>query len=55
MIRVIFAIVAVAMEDLKVHCVNANLPLEKSAIWFKPVIQKGKTGKQTAGALYYKY
>ncbi len=55
MIRVVCAMLAVAIEDLEVHLGNSNLPLEKSAIRFEPSAQKGETGKQTAGALYYQY
>ena len=32
MIRAICAILAIAIEDLEVHCDNANLLLRKSAI-----------------------
>ena len=39
----------VAIEDLEVHLGNSNLPLEKSAIWFKLLAQKRETGKQTTG------
>ncbi len=46
---------AIAIKDLKVHLRNSSLSLEKSAIWFEPLAQKGETGKQTAGALYYQY
>ncbi len=46
---------AVAIEDLEVHLRNLNLPLGKSTIWFRPSAQKGETGKQTAGARYYRY
>lgn len=46
---------AVAIEDLEVRLSNSNLPTGKSAIRFEPSAQKGEAGKQTAGALYYKY
>ncbi len=55
MIRVICAILAVAMKDLNMRLGNLNLPLGKSAIQFEPSAQKGETGKQTASALYYQY
>ncbi len=55
MIIVVCAMLAVAIEDLEVRLGNSNLPLGKSAIRFEPSAQKGETGKQTAGALYYKY
>lgn len=55
MIRVVYAILAVAIKDLKVHYGNANLPLGKSKIRFEPLAQKGVTNKQIADALYYKY
>ena len=55
MIKVVFAILIVAIEDLEVRCGNTNLSLGKSAIWFESLAQKEETGKQTAGALYYKY
>ncbi len=46
---------AIAIEDLKVHLRNLNLPLGKSVIWSEPLAQKREIGKQTAGALYYHY
>lgn len=55
MIKVVYAILIIAINDLKVRCSNANLPLEKNAIWFETLPQKGETNKQTAGTLYYKY
>lgn len=55
MIRVVCAMLAVAIEDLEVRLSNSNLPTGKSAIRFEPSAQKGEAGKQTAGALYYKY
>ena len=54
-IKVIYAMFVIAIEDLKMYLSNSNLPLEKSAIWFELLAQKGETGKQTASALYYKY
>ena len=55
MIRVVYAMLAVAIKDLKVRLGNSNLPLGESAIRFESLAQKGETGKQTACALYYKY
>lgn len=52
MIRVVCAMLVVAIEDLEVRLGNSNLPLGKSAIWVEPLAQKGDTGKQMAGALY---
>ena len=53
MIRVVCAMLAVAIEDLEVRLSNSNLPVRKSAIRFEPLAQKGETGKQMAGALDY--
>ncbi len=53
MIRVVCAMFAIAIEDLEVRLRNSNLSLGKSAIWFELSAQKGETGKQTAGTLYY--
>ena len=46
---------AVAIEDLKVRLGNLNLPSGKNVICFEPLAQKGETGIQTAGILYYQY
>ena len=51
MIRVVCAMFAVAIEDLKVCLGNLNLPLRKSTIWFELLAQKEETGKQTANTL----
>ena len=53
MIRVVYAILAIAIKDLEVHVGNLNFPLGKSAIWFELLAQKGETSKQTAGVVYY--
>ena len=45
MIKIVYAILAVAIEDLEVHLGNSNLPLEKNVIWFEPSAQKKETGK----------
>ena len=55
MIRVIYAIHAVTIEDLKMRLGNSNLLLRKSAIRFKPLTQKREIDKQTACALYYQH
>ncbi len=55
MIRVVYAMLVIAIKDLVVRLCNSNLPLGKSAIRFEPLAHKGETGKQTAGALYYRY
>lgn len=55
MIKVIYAMLAIAIKDLEICLGNFNLPLGKSAIWFEFLTQKIKIGKQTAGVLYYKY
>ena len=55
MIKVVCAILAVAIEGLEVRLNNSNLPTGKSAICFKLLAQKRETDKETAGALYYKY
>ena len=55
MIRVLCAMLVVAIEDLEMRLANSNIPLAKSAIWFEPLAQKEETGKQTAGILYYQY
>ena len=53
MIKVVYTMLTVAIEDLKMCLGNLNLPLGKSALWFELSAQKKKTGKQTAGILYY--
>ena len=53
MIIVICTILAITIEDLKVHLGILNLLLGKNAIWFEPSVQKGEIGKQTASILYY--
>lgn len=55
MIRVIYAILAIAIENLKMRLSNSNLPIGKNAICFISLAQKRKTGKQIADILYYKY
>ena len=36
MIRVVFAMLVIAIKDLEVCLGNSNLPLGKNAIWFEP-------------------
>ena len=55
MIKVIYAILVVAIKDLEMYLSNSNLLIRKNAICFEPLVQKRETGKQTADALYYKY
>lgn len=55
MIRVVCTMLTIAIKNLEVRVGNLNLSLGKNAIWFKPLAQKGDTGKQTTGTLYYKY
>ncbi len=52
MIRVVCAILAIAIEDLEVQFSNLNLLVGKSAIRFESLVYKGETGKQMAGAIY---
>ena len=46
---------ALIIKDLEVCLGNSNLLLEKSAVWFEPLAQKRKTGKQIADILYSQY
>lgn len=56
MIRVVCAILTIAIKDLEVRLGYSNLLLGKSEIWFKLSVQKRETGKQTVDTLlYYKY
>ena len=43
--RIVYAIFAIAIKDLEVRLDNLNLPLGKNAIWFEPSTQKGEIGK----------
>lgn len=52
MIRVVYAILVIAIENIEVCLGNLNLLLRKSVIWLKLSTQKRETGKQTANALY---
>ena len=45
MIRVICAILAIAIENLELHCKNKNPSIKKSTIWFEPYVYNYKTGK----------
>ncbi len=55
MIRVVGAMLAVAIENLEVCLGNSNLPLGKRVIWFESSAQKRETSKQMADTLYYQY
>ncbi len=54
-IRVVYAILAIAIENLEVQLSNLNLPMGKNVIRFEPLVQKGETGEQMAGAIYFFY
>lgn len=45
MIRIIYAILIIAIKDLKIYWDNSILLLEKNVILFKPLPQKRKTDK----------
>lgn len=45
MIRVIFAIFAIIIKNLKLHYRNKNIPIRKNAIRFKQYIQKSEPDK----------
>ncbi len=53
MIKVVYAILAIVIEDLEVCLSNSNLSLGKSAIRFELLAQNEKTNKLIADALYY--
>ena len=53
MIKVLYAMFAVTIEDLEMQIRNLNPPLSKNAIWFEQLPQKLETCKQTTSALYY--
>lgn len=55
MIKVVYVILAITIEDLEMCLNNSNLPIGKSAIFFELWAQKREIGKQITGALYYKY
>lgn len=52
-IRFVYAILAIAIEDVEVRLSDSNLPLGKSIIWFELSSEKRELGKQTTNALYY--
>lgn len=54
-IKIIYTIFAIAIEDLKIYLGNSNRLFRKITIWFKLLTYKKRTDKQKAGALYYKY
>ncbi len=45
MIRVVYAMLAVAIEDLELRLNNKNLPIGKREIRFEPLAQKSEIGK----------
>ena len=51
MIRVVCAILAIAINDIEMRLGNSNLLLRKSPIWFESSAQKREMGKQMAGIL----
>lgn len=51
-IKIEFAILTIAMKDLELHLSNLNLPIKKSAICLKLLVQKKEIGKQIGSALY---
>lgn len=51
MIKIIYAILAIAIKDLELWLSNLNQFIQKSVIWFEPLAQKSKIGKQIIGAL----
>lgn len=55
MIKVVYVMLAIAIENLEICLGYSNMPFEKIVIWFESLTPKKKTGKETASALYYKY
>lgn len=55
MIKIVYAMLAIAIEDLKVQLSNSNLLIKKNAICFKSLVYKEKISKHIANVLYYKY
>lgn len=53
-IKIVYAIFAVAIKNLKVQFSNSNLLVGKNTIWFKFLAQKKEIDKRTADALYNK-
>lgn len=53
MIKIIYAIIAIIIKDLKVCLNNSNLLITKNAICFQYLAQKRKIDKQIASILYY--
>lgn len=52
-IRVAYTILTITIKDLELRLDNSNLPLGKSAIRFKLLVQKRETDKQITNTLYY--
>lgn len=55
MIRIIYVILAITIEDLTLWLDNLNVLLKKGVIWFMLLTYERETGKQMAGAQYYQY
>lgn len=55
MMKVICAMLAIVIKDLKLRINNLNLLLGKSVIRFDSSVQMRETSKQIAHRLYYKY
>ena len=49
MIRVVYAMLIIAIKYLNERFGNLNLFLGKNAVWVEPSAQKGEIGKQTTG------
>lgn len=52
MIKIIYAILAIAIKDLEMQLSNLNLAIKKSIICFKLLTQKKKLVKQTVNTPY---
>lgn len=52
MIKILYVIFAIVIEDLEIYFNNINLLLKKSIIGFKRLAQKNETNKQIANVLY---
>lgn len=55
MIKVIYAIFAIAIKDPEVHLGDSNLILRKSVIQFELLALKRKTDNYLTDVLYYQY
>lgn len=45
MIKLVYAMLDIAIKDLKIYLNNSNLLIRKSAIYYEFLVQKKKTGK----------